>query len=367
MNQSSKMSNPSESKRLISLDAFRGFTMFWIIGGGSLMAGFQALGSNPVIDFVTYHLEHSDWQGLRYYDLIWPSFMLMVGMSIPFSYAKRSQSQSRHQMTLHALQRFVILFLLGSLRTSVHLEQPTLIELSSALQPIAVAYLVAFFLVQRSIRFQSTVLVLILAVYAILLEFLPAPGVVPGSYEKGINLVYAVDMAILGRAHSAGWGTVLSTIPAVATTILGLILGGIMRSDRSSKQKMLIIAGIGSGGVILGLALDPFIPVVMKLWTTSYGILSAGWACLLFAFFYWVIDIRGYKKWTFPFVVIGMNAIAVYMSRTLIPLSATVRIFTGSLAGVLGVFLPLFTAVCVLGVELLILWWMYERKIFIRV
>jgi predicted acyltransferase len=330
------------------------------------MAGFLALGSNPVIDFITFHLKHTPWQGLRYYDLIWPCFMLMVGMSVPFSYAKRSQTQSRRQMTLHALQRFVILFLLGSLRTSVHLEHPTLIELSSALQPIAVAYLVAFFLAQETLRFQSAVVGLILAVYAILLEFVPAPGVVPGSYEKGINLVYAVDMAVLGRAHSEGWGTVLSTIPTVATTLLGLILGGIMRSDRSPERKMLIIGGTGIGGVVLGLALDPFIPVVMKLWTTSYGILTAGWACLLFVLFYWIIDVRGYKKWAFPFVVIGMNAIAIYMSRTLIPLTATVRIFTGSLTGVLGSSTQLFTAVCVLAVEILILWWMYERRIFIR-
>ena len=121
--------------------------MFWIVGGGSLMLGFDALGQNPAIDFIVYQLRHSPWEGLRYYDLIWPSFMLMVGMSLPFSYAKRSQTQSESEMWWHAVQRFAILFLLGSLRTSVDLNSPTLIELSSALQPIAVAYLVAFWLV----------------------------------------------------------------------------------------------------------------------------------------------------------------------------------------------------------------------------
>ena len=177
-----------------------------------------------------------------------------------------------------------------------------------------------------------------------------------------IELILGIIGGIIGLVLG-----IVGAVVGLVVGILGLVLGGIMRSNRSPKNKMLIIGGIGIGGVVLGFALNPFIPIVMKLWTTSYGILTAGWACLLFVLFYWVIDVRGYKKWTLPFVVIGMNAIAVYMSRTLIPLTATVRIFTESLAGILGSFTQLFTAVCVLAVELLILWWMYKRKIFIRV
>ncbi|MDA2930986.1 hypothetical protein MYX84_13755 [Acidobacteria bacterium AH-259-O06] len=270
-------------------------------------------------------------------------------------------------MTAHALQRFAILFLLGSLRTSVNEGVPTLIELSSALQPIAAAYLVAFFLVRKSMPFQAAVGGLILLGYALLLGFVPAPGVAAGSYEIGVNLVYAVDMALLGRAHPEGWGTVISTIPTIATTILGLWIGGLLRSDRSATDKMKIIGAVGAAGVALGMALDPVIPVVMKLWTSSYGILSAGWSCLLFVLFYWLIDIRGYRKCVFPFVVIGMNAVAIYMSRTLIPLTETVEIFTNSMADILGSFSTLFAAVCVLFIEWLILWWMYKRKIFLRV
>ena len=109
----------SGTKRLFSLDAFRGFTMFWIVGGTALVAGLQKLTPNPVLNGLVYELSHTDWQGLRFYDLIWPSFMLMTGMSLPFSYAKRSQTQSHHQIFMRVLRRCLVLFLLGSLTRPV--------------------------------------------------------------------------------------------------------------------------------------------------------------------------------------------------------------------------------------------------------
>ena len=353
------------SKRLISLDAFRGWTMFWIVGGGGIVAGLQALGHNPVIDTLVYHLDHTPWQGLRYYDLIWPSFMLMTGMSLPFSYAKRSLTQTHGQIFLRVLRRAVVLFLLGSIRESVNLKHPYLVELSSALQPIGIAYFCAFLLVRRSWRFQAGVAASILAGYALLLAFVPGPGVPAGSYQLGKNLVAAVDIAVLGRAHEEGWGTVLSTIPTIATTILGLLIGELLRSDRPQKNKIRIIALVGVSCVALGLAMDPIVPVIMKLWTTSYGLASAGWSCLLFLAFYAVVDARGYRKWTFPFIVIGMNAVAVYMGRTLVPLGGMVDFFTTGPAAAIGTFGPLFQAATVLVVEWLILYWMYKRKIFL--
>ena len=223
----------------------------------------------------------------------------------------------------------------------------------------------AFLLVRKSWRFQAAVAVCILAGYALLLAFVGAPGVPAGSYQKGANLVAAVDIAVLGRTHEEGWGTVLSTIPTIATTILGLLIGELLMSDRRPERKALVIGLIGISGVVVGLALDPVVPIIMKLWTTSYGVASAGWACLLFLAFYWIIDIRGYRGWSFPFAVIGMNAVAVYMSRTLIPLAGIVGIFTSGIAAQIGAFGPLFQAMAVLTVEWLVLYWMYRRKIFL--
>ncbi len=351
------------AERLISLDAFRGFTMFWIVGGKSLLMALQSL---SIAGVIACELEHTSWDGLRFYDIIWPAFMLMVGVSIPLSYSRRRQTQSDRQIRLQALKRALVLFLLGSLRTSVSLNSPTLIELSSALQPIALAYLVASFLAGTSRRVQAAVGSLILVLYALILQFVPAPGLPAGSYERDANLVRSVDLMVLGRTHAEGWGTVLSAIPAISTTILGLLIGQLLMSERPARNKAKIIGLLGLGGVALGFALSPIIPVIMKLWTSSYGIMSAGFACLELLVFYWIIDVLGFRKWAFPFVVIGMNAIAIYLGVTLVPINRIVGIFSKPIAVYLGSFGALFSAAAVLLVEWLILFWMYNRKIFLR-
>ena len=356
---------PCVPVRLAALDAFRGWTMFWIVGGGSLMVGLRALGHNQIMDCVVTQLAHTPWQGLRYLDLIWPSFMLMTGMSLPFSYAKQSLTKTHAQITLKVLRRVVVLILLGSLRQSLHYDRFYLVELSSALQPIAIAYLVAFLIVRRSWRFQALVGAAILLGYALLLAFVPAAGVPTGSYRMGTNLVTAVDIAVLGRAAPDGWGTVLSTIPTIATTILGLLLGRLLLSNRPPWGKALIIVLVGVSCLALGLALDPVVPIIMKIWTTSYGLVSAGWACLMFLPFYLLCDVWGYRKWAFPLVVIGMNALAIYMAQSLVPIHKIVYLYTTAAATAAGAYGPLLQAVAVLAVEWLILYWMYNRKIFL--
>ena len=360
-------------ERLGSLDVFRGFIMLWIIGGGGLMAGLAALGHSRVIDTIVYELSHSPWQGLRFYDCIWPSFMLMVGVSVPLSFAKRSLTQTYHQQLAHAAKRAIILFLLGSLRESVLLGSPYLIELSSALQPIAIAYFVAVLVVRKSWRFQALLGAGILAGYGLVLAFIGAPGISAGSYEFNHNLVHWVDIALLGQAHwdrwpyaREGWGTVLSMIPTISTTLLGLLIGELLMSARSKGIKAKFIAGIGFGCLAIGYGTSFFVPVVMKMWTTSYGLLSAGWASLLLLFFYWFIDIRGYRKWAFPLSVIGMNAIFIYMFTSLVHLDSMVNVFTKELAGWLPKAGLLFQQVAVLVVEWLILFWMYKRNVFIK-
>jgi predicted acyltransferase len=360
-------------ERLASLDAFRGFIMFWIIGGEGLMAGLQALGHNRVIDAIVYELNHTPWQGLRFYDCIWPSFMLMVGLSIPLSFAKCFLTQTDRQQLGHALRRTVVLFLLGSLRESVFLGSPYLVELSSALQPIAIAYLVAFLISRRSWKFQASVAALILACYAFLLAFVPAPGIPAGTYALNHNLVHYVDIALLGQKHwdiwpyaPEGWGTVLSTFPTISTTILGMLLGKLLMSGRRKWYKASLIGGIGLLCLGSGYVLSPFVPVVMKLWTTSYGLVSAGWACLMFLLFYCVIDVWGWRKWSFPFVVIGANAIFIYMFKSLIHLDSIVGIFTQGIARLLPSSGVLVREVAVLAVGWLILFWMYKRRIFIK-
>jgi len=364
---------PGVPERLGSLDAFRGFVMLWIIGGEGLMAGLAALGHNRIVDAIVYQLNHTPWQGLRFYDCIWPSFMLMVGVSVAFSFAKRSLTETYDQQLVHAAKRALFLFLLGSLRESVLIGAPYLIELSSALQPIAIAYFVAMLVVRKSWRFQAVLGAVILAGYALALAFIPAPGIAAGSYQFNHNLVHWVDIALLGQVHwdrwpfaDEGWGTVLSTIPTISTTLLGLLIGELLITPGSKQSKAKLIAGIGIGCIAVGFAISPVVPIVMKMWTTSYGLVSAGWACLMFLLFYWLIDIRGYRRWAFFLTVIGMNAIFIYMFSSLIHLDPIVDVFTQGIARAWPNSELLLQQVAVLAVEWLILFWMYKRKIFLR-
>jgi predicted acyltransferase len=368
-----RMPAPAVPERLGSLDAFRGFVMLWIIGGEGLMVGLAALGHNRVIDAVVYELSHSPWQGLRFYDCIWPSFMLMVGVSVSLSFAKRSLTQTYHQQFAHAAKRAAVLFLLGSLRESVLLGSPYLIELSSALQPIAIAYFVAVLVARKSWRFQAWLGAGILAGYVLVLAFIGAPGIVAGSYVYNHNLVHWVDIALLGQTHwdrwpfaDEGWGTVLSTIPTISTTLLGLLIGELLMSARPKQTKAKWIGGIGLGCLAIAYGTSFVVPVVMKMWTTSYGLMSAGCACLMLLFFYWLIDIHGYRKLAFPLTVIGMNAIFIYMFSSLIHLDPIVDVFTQGIVRVLPNSALLFQQVAVLAVEWFILFWMYKRNIFLR-
>jgi predicted acyltransferase len=359
-----------KSTRLVSLDAMRGFTMFWIIGGASLIETLGHFGHSGITDFLVRQVDHSAWEGLRFYDCIWPGFMLMVGVSIPFSFAKRSLTQSYPLMLRHAIERFIILFLLGSLRESVSLGSPRLIELSSALQPIAVAYLVSFLLVRRSWKFQAAVGLLILLIYGLAQALIPVPGAGPGSYLKDANLVWFVDRALLpGRIGDSvfleGWGTLISMIPPISTTILGLLMGRLLMSSRQPYDKIKILAVTCAGVLALGYVVSIFVPVVMKMWTVSYGLISAGWACTVLLIFYCVIDVLGHRKWAFLFVVIGMNALAVYLSDTVMRLSTITHVFTRDLADLMGSFGPFFAALIYLGLEWAILYWMYKRRIFL--
>ena len=366
-------STKTGAERLLSLDTFRGFTMFWIVGGGMLAEGIYALGHNAVTSAMIRQLNHSPWFGLRFYDCIWPSFMLMVGVSIPLSMAARSRSQTYAQQMAHGFLRAVIIFLLGSVRESISLGSPFLIELSSALQPIAIAYFIGFLVARRSWRFQAALAAAILAAYACVIAFVPAPGVPAGSYVLNHNLVHSVDIAVLGQYHwdiwpyrDEGWGTVLVVIPAIATTLIGLLIGELLMISRSLSYKAKVIAAMGVGLLALGFGISPWIPIEMKMWTTSYGLASAGVACLEFLFFLWIVDIVRLRKWTIVFVPFGRNAIFIYMLTSLISIKAGTDVFTGPLAAHLGKCADLFQAAAALVVEWLILFWMMRRKIYVR-
>ncbi len=363
--------SPGEG-RLVSLDTFRGFIMFWIVGGREIIAAMLlAVKPNALSNALLYELSHSVWVGLHFWDCIWPSFMLMVGFSIPLSFAKRSRTQTYPQMLRHAVARAAILFLLGSLQESIANGAPYWLELSSVLQPIAIAYLMAFLLVRKSQWIQAAVGGAILAANALVLAFVPAPGVAAGSYLETSNIVRYLDLLVIGRTYSPGnlhgvGGTVWTLLPLASTTILGMLIGEWLMSAQSKESKAKMIAGAGVLCLATGYALSFVVPVIFKMTTASFVLVSTGWACLMFLLFYWTIDIRGHRKGTLPFVVIGGNAIFIYMFHDMVPLSHWVSIFTESMTGASPHLEHLLHALGVFAVEWLMLFWMYRNKIFVK-
>ena len=350
------------SQRLLSLDAFRGFTMFWLAGGAAFVRSFQSLFDNPAFTALANQFQHTHWEGLRFWDTVMPAFLFMVGMSVPFATARRAETESRREVLRHAVRRAVIIFLLGSLRESLSVGKPYLIELSSTLQPIAVSYLICVLLERTRPWVQWLTAALFLAIPGAIMAFAAAPGIPAGSYAREMNISFWLDLEVLGRTHKDVWGTVLTEWLIPPTAIFGMRIGALLlaEGDRSSKLRRILWMGLSA--VVLGLALSPWFPIIMRLWTPSYGILSAGVACLQFALFFWLIDIKKWSGWTMPLVVIGTNALAAYMLPTLVPISRHVGVFT-SQAGTLA---PVLRAAAVLAVQWLILFWLYRRKIFLR-
>jgi len=359
--------------RLVSLDTFRGFIMFWIAaGGGAVVLRLLALKPNALTNFFILEFNHSLWAGLHFWDCIWPSFMLMVGISIPLSFAKRSHNQTYPEMLKHAVIRFAIIFLLSSLRSSISDGHPEWIELSGVLQPIAVAYLVAFLLVRKPEWVQAAAGGTILAANALIMAFASAPGVRAGSYLETSNIIRYLDLQVLGRTYHFGntfgeGGTVLCIWFPIPITILGMLIGEWLMSARSKESKVKLIAGAGLLCLAAGYALSLVVPVIFKLVTASFVLVSAGWACLMFLLFYWVIDVRGYRRWTLPLVVIGCNSIFIYIFPSFVPLGHLVSIFTNHAIAASEQLEPLLRDVTVLVVQWLILYWMYRRKIFVKV
>ena len=356
------------SSRLTSLDVFRGFTIVGMISGG---LGSSLLLGLPILDTIARQFTHTDWNGLTFYDLVFPSFLFIVGIAMPFSFAKRIADGIPHnKLIIHAFKRAVVLFLLGALRVSVKENSPALFELSSALQPIAFAYFISFLFINKSIKFRGAISIIIILIYWIILKLIPVANIPMGSLEKNQNIVWYIDMLILGRSHENYWGTLLLFLPQVTQTLCGTIVGDVLRSSRSQLEKIKILGLSGVSGIILGAIMSIFIPMNMKLWSPSYVVSTIGWASIIFLILYWLIDVKGYHgKCSFFFTVFGMNAIALYLGSSLFGgrLGYIVKVFINDIANASGQLGAFFTFLMILLVKWLIFYWMYKRRIFIKV
>lgn len=305
------------SQRLISLDAFRGFTM-----AGMILVNNGGDGAH------TYpQLVHSYWNGCTFTDWIFPFFLWISGMSTTYAMAvRKSRGASNRDLVLQVLRRSALIFIVGVLLNGFPfgLLGNSAFSLATwripgVLQRIAVCYLIGslFYMYMPSRRFWMVILGLFVSYWA-MMQFIPVPDVGAGSWERGKNFAAYVDQLVIGshayfRTYPWDPEGIVSTLPAIATFLLGLLAGDYLRKaspGREEKTVWLFITGCVM--LLASLVLDMWIPINKRLWTPSYVLMTAGWAHMMFAAFYFLIDVKAYKRWSTPVVMFGMNAIFIY-------------------------------------------------------
>jgi predicted acyltransferase len=364
------------AERLTSIDALRGFDMFWIVGGDSVARALCKWWGTPEALRLGDQFEHVEWEGFRFYDLIFPLFLFLVGVVLPFSL--RKYMTGAHPKS-HALQRtarrVVLLFLLGLIYNGLLEFQFDKLRMTGVLQRIAVCYgIAALMFLFTKVRTQVVVFLAILVGYWALLMYVPAPETkVAGDLAKETNLAGYLDRHYLpGKIFKGYYGYgdnegLLSTIPAVATALLGVLAGHWLLSDRNRWSKALGLAVAGGTCAGLGFLWSHNFPIIKNLWTSTFVLVAGGWSLLLLALFYTVIDVLKLRVWAFFFVVIGVNAITIYMARDIIPFGTVSKYFLGGVAEHAGSFGPVVVPLGVLVIEWLFLLHLYRNRIFLRV
>lgn len=362
---------PAVFPRLASLDALRGFDMFWIIGGGEFVKGLAKALDIPLLNAFLPQLEHVDWQGLHCWDVIWPLFMFIVGVSIPFSIAgRRAAGAGDRSLLLHAVRRSVILFCLGMVLQGRLLDWDLSVfrPCYSVLHGIAAGYLIATVVaLKASPRMQAVITAAFLLYYWAAMMLAPVHGVGSGVLLPGKNFATWVDRLVLGRFHY-GENTWFVTYPAFAASILlGVLAGHLLRSARPPRTKCALLAATGAACIAVGLLWSLAFPIIKLLWTSSFVLVSGGLSFMALAAVYGMIDILGWRRWAFAFTVIGMNSIAVYFGTMLFDFSRIGNILVGKLLPRVGRWNAALESGAALLMVWLILYWMYRTKTFVKV
>jgi predicted acyltransferase len=360
--------------RLLSLDVFRGLTVAGMV-----------LVNNPGTWRAVYPpLRHADWHGCTPTDLIFPFFLFIVGVAIPFALGRRlAEGEARGPIIARIVRRALIIFALGLVLHFVSSLDLATIRIPGVLQRIAVCYLVAALLfVTTTWRTQAVIAAVGLLGYWAALTLVPVPGFGPGDLGKEGNLAAWIDRTLLG-AHIWRIGRVydpegiLSTVPAIVTTLLGVFTGRFIRSTRPPDRTMYGLLVLGAIGIGAGLLWGGWFPINKSLWTSSYVLYTAGAALIALAVCYWMIEIKGWRWWTPPFAILGVNALAVFFLSTLLAILLTrvrVPVATGQLRSLQAVLFdalfapwsPLTTASLAWALANVLLWlavmWPLFRK-----
>lgn len=380
-------------QRLQSLDALRGFDMLFIAGGGgiikgiALITGFTWLGSQ---------VEHVAWDGFVFYDMIFPLFLFIAGISFPFSLDKhRQKGESDKKFYHHIFKRAAILILLGLVINGLLKLDFATQRYASVLGRIGLAWMFGaiIFMNTQKVAIRVLWVIGILIGYWFILAFFQAPDAntlvisealqnrVPadvlnatGNYSIKGSIVGYVDRLLLpGRKHLEIHDPegILSTLPAIATALLGMLTGWFIKNKNNKitdTKKALYLALAGVGLLIIAYTWNLVCPINKNLWTSSFVCCAGGWSLLLFAAFYYIIDVLKYKRWSFFFIVIGLNSITIYVAQSLISFGYTSKAAFG---GIINLFCetwqPLFSSIAYVAVVWGFLYFLYKKNVFLKV
>lgn len=353
----------------MSVDALRGFDLFWIIGGSAIFTGLAKVLGSP-LEALSPQFQHVRWEGLHFEDLIWPLFMFIVGVSIPLSIEKRKAAgETNRSLYFHAVRRAVILFILGMALQGglLNWDLSKLHPCYSVLHGIAAGYLISIAVViELKPKMQGAVIGIFLLLYWAVLELIPVPGVGAGVLTPDGNIATWVDQMILGHFHYGENTWFLSYIAFASSILLGVVASHLLRLPYNEKIKVLLLAGAGIACVTVGLLWSLALPIIKLLWTSSFVLIGGGFGFLMLALFYWIIDVKGYRRWAFFFKVIGMNSIAVYAATELFSFRRIGNIFVGDLLPRIQPWDEFVSATAAVAVVWLILYWMYRTKSFVK-
>ena len=358
--------------RLASLDALRGFDMFWIAGADDIVLALKKVTVVGPVGFLATQLQHVPWEGFRFYDLIFPLFVFIVGVSLVFSLTKAVEQVGKRAAFKRIFIRAALLFILGVIYSGGIAKGMEEVRLLGVLQRIALCY---FFAATLFCAFRLRGLIIacatLLVGYWAMMTFIPVPGVGAGNFSEGANLANWIDKQYLpfrkydGDHDPEG---LLSTLPAIATCLLGVLSGLLLRNDsvsQCSKVKWIAIAGLSC--LTVGYLWSLQFPIIKKIWTSSYVLVAGGWSCLLLAFFYKAVELWRSTKWVQPFVWIGMNAITVYLVSAWFPFRDIAnRIAGGPIKASIAPWGEVLITAIVLLLVILLARFLYRRKIFLR-
>jgi predicted acyltransferase len=370
------MNNTPTSQRLYSLDALRGFDMFWIMGGEDIVHEFMKASKHPAAIWMATQLSHVAWNGFRFYDLIFPLFLFISGVSTPYSIGREIDKGVENQkILLRIIKRGLILVLLGIIyNNGLQIQALSHIRFPSVLGRIGLAYMFACIIyLYASQRWQYVWFGGILIGYWLMLKFNSAPNFSIGDLSMEGNFASWLDRTILpGRLHLKIHDPegLFSTLPAICTGLLGIFAGNFLKNEltKTPIQKAAYLALAGIVCLIVGATWDMFFPINKNLWTSSFMLYAGGCSLILLAIFYFIIDVMEYKRWAFFFTVIGMNSILIYLSVKFIDWYYTAEGLFRWFAQLFGEhYYEVAIMACIIAIKWLFLLFMFRKKLFLRV